>query len=201
MRTVRDIEILDAIPVLVRAALNVPIANGKVANTFRLRKAIPTIEYLQKKHARIIIIGHIGELGTETLQPVCEAMKEFIPKLQFCSTTTGEVAREAIRNLVPGGVLMLENLRRDKGEVGNSREFAKELAELADVFVEDSFDVCHRSHASVVGVPEFLPSYAGLLVEEEVKELTKALSPVHPAIAIIGGAKFSTKEPVIVKLL
>ena len=201
MRTIRDIEILDSIPVLVRAALNVPVVNGKVTNTFRLRKAVPTIEYLQKKHARVILIGHIGELGTETLQPVYEAMKEFIPKLQFCPVTIGEVARDAVRKLPAGGVLMLENLRRDKGEISNNTSFAKTLAELADVFVEDSFDVCHRSHASVVGIPEFLPSYAGLLVEEEVRELTKALTPLHPAVAIIGGAKFSTKEPVITKLL
>ena len=201
MRTVRDISILDSIPVLVRAALNVPVANGRVTNTFRLRKAIPTIEYLQKKHARVILIGHLGELGTETLQPVYEAMKEFIPKLQFCPVTTGEVARDAVRKLPAGGVLMLENLRRDKGEVASNTIFAKALAEFADVFVEDSFDVCHRSHASVVGIPLFLPSYAGLLVEEEVRELTKALTPSHPAVAIIGGAKFSTKEPVITKLL
>ena len=96
---------------------------------------------------------------------------------------------------------MLENLRRHRGEVLNDPEFARELATLADVFVEDSFDVCHRKHASVVGVPEFLPSYAGLLVEEEVQELTKALKPKKPALAIIGGAKFSTKEPVLVSLL
>jgi phosphoglycerate kinase len=201
MRTIREIPQLENIPVLVRAALNVPIANGKVANAFRLKKAIPTIEFLQKKGARVILIGHIGEKGTETLLPVYEAMKELIPHLVFCPVTIGEPARAAIRNLPAGGVIMLENLRRDRGETMNDKKFAQELAELADVFVEDSFDVCHRSHASVVGVPTFLPAYAGFLVEEEVRELSKALTPEHPAIAIIGGSKFSTKEPVLTRLL
>jgi phosphoglycerate kinase len=201
MKTVRDIPLLDNIPVLVRAALNVPVENGKVTNTFRLRKAVPTIEFLQKKNAKVILLGHLGEQGTETLQPVYEAMKDFVPELQFCPVTTGIPAREAVRALAPGQVLMLENLRRNRGEVMNDKKFAQELAELADVFVEDSFDVCHRMHASVVGVPQLLPSYAGLLVEKEVQELTKALKPEHPAVAIIGGAKFSTKEPVLLKLL
>ncbi len=201
MRTVRDIQILDSIPVLLRAALNVPVIDGKVQNSFRLKKALPTIEYLRKHNAKVILIGHIGEKGTETLQPVFEAMKEFVPGLKFCPVSIGAPAREAIRALPAGGVLMLENLRRNRGEVMNDKKFAQELAELADIFVEDSFDVCHRSHASVVGVPQILPAYAGLLVEEEVNELSKALTPEHPAVAIIGGAKFSTKEPVITKLL
>lgn len=201
MKTIRDIPELKNIPVLVRCALNVPIADGKVAGSFRLRRALPTIEFLTKKRARVILMGHIGEKGTETLHPVYEAMKEFIPQLQFCPVSTGPIAREAIRSLPAGGVLMLENLRRHRGEVMNDENFAKELASLADVFVEDSFDVCHRSHASVVGVPAFLPAYAGLLVEEEIKELSLALRPKSPSLAIIGGAKFSTKEPVLKRLL
>lgn len=201
MRSVKSIKVLENIPVLVRCALNVPVQNGTVAGSFRLRRALPTIEYLRKRHARVVLIGHIGDKGTETLEPVYRAMKDFIPDITFCSVTTGPMAREAVRQLAPGGVLMLENLRRNKGEQENRREFAAALADLADVFVEDSFDVCHRPHASVVGVPEFLPSYAGLLVEEEVRELTKALKPGKPSLAIIGGAKFSTKEPVLKKLL
>lgn len=201
MKTLRDIPKLENVPVLVRAALNVPIVDGKVSGSFRLRKALPTIEFLSKNHARVILLGHIGEKGTETLMPVYEAMKEFIPSLQFCPVSTGPVAREAIRSLPAGGVLMLENVRRHRGEVMNDEVFAKELATLADVFVEDSFDVCHRKHASVVGVPAFLPSYAGLLVESELKELRIALTPKSPSLAIIGGAKFSTKEPVLKRLL
>ncbi len=201
MRSVEDIPRLENIPVLVRAALNVPIEQGKVANSFRLRAALPTIQFLQKKHARVVLIGHIGEKGTETLEPVCAAMKEFIPNIQWCPVTTGAAAREAVRSLAPGGVLMLENLRRDPGEKGNSASFAAKLAELADVFVQDSFDVCHREHASVVSLPKLLAPYAGLQVMREVEELTKALTPKSPSLAIIGGAKFSTKEPVLTTLL
>jgi phosphoglycerate kinase len=201
MKTVRDIPELENIPVLVRAALNVPVENGAVVNSFRLRKAVPTIEYLRSKQAKVILIGHIGEKGTETLEPVYQAMKAFVPGLTFCPYTTGAEVRQVVRALPAGGIVMLENLRRNKGETANDPAFARELAELADVFVEDSFDVCHRTHASVVGVPKLLPAYAGLQVEEEVTQLSKALKPEHSAIAIIGGAKFSTKEPVLVKLL
>ncbi len=201
MKTLKNIPKLENVPVLVRAALNVPVANGKVSGSFRLRRAVPTIEYLVQKHARVVLIGHIGDKGTETLLPVYEAMKEFFPRIVFCPVSTGPIAREAVRTLPAGGVLMLENLRRNRGEVMNEESFARELAELADVFVEDSFDVCHRKHASVVGVPTFLPSYAGLLVEEEVKELGKALKPKTPSLAIIGGAKFATKEGVLKRLL
>ncbi|MDB5189658.1 MAG: Phosphoglycerate kinase [Parcubacteria group bacterium] len=201
MRNVRKIPQLKNVPVLVRTALNVPVENGKVTNSFRLRQALPTIQYLQSKGARVILAGHIGEKGTETLEPVFQAMKQFLPRLEFCPVSIGKQAREAVRNLKAGDVLMLENLRRHRGETMNDPDFAAELASLADVFVEDSFDVCHRKHASVVGVPTFLPSYAGFLVENEVKELTKALKPKSPSLAIVGGAKFSTKEPVLVKLL
>jgi phosphoglycerate kinase len=96
---------------------------------------------------------------------------------------------------------MLENVRRNAGETKNDPEFSRSLAELADIFVQDSFDVCHRSHASVVGVPAYLPAYVGLQVEEEVRELTKALLPKKPSLAVIGGAKFSTKQPVLEKLI
>jgi phosphoglycerate kinase len=106
-----------------------------------------------------------------------------------------------VRELAAGKILVLENLRRHKGERMNDRAFAQELAALADVFVEDSFDTCHRAHASIVGVPELLPSYAGLLLEEEVRELSKALAPAHPSLAVIGGMKFNTKEEVLATLL
>ncbi len=201
MRSVRDIPIIENIPVMVRAALNVPLVDGVVENDFRLRRALPTLQFLLEHNARVVIIGHIGEAGTETLRPVYEAMKKYIPSLLFCGVTTGEEARRAIREVRGGSAIMLENLRRDKGEVGNDKEFAKKLAALADVFVQDSFDVCHREHASVVSLPTLLPSYAGLLVEEEVEKLNAALHPKRPSLAIVGGAKFSTKEPVIKTLL
>ena len=201
MRTVRDIPVLENIPVLVRAALNVPVENGVVVNDYRLRRALATIRFLSERGAKVVLIGHLGEQGTETLEPVARALGKLISGVSFFGETIGERARGAVRNLSPRDILVLENLRRNKGERMNDRAFAKELAALADVFVEDSFDTCHRSHASIVGIPELLPSYAGLLLEEEMMELSQALTPKHPALAVIGGAKFSTKEAVLTTLL
>lgn len=201
MRSVRDIPVLSGIPVLLRAALNVPIKDGKVADPFRLTRALATIRYLQEKGAKVILAGHLGDKGTESMKPVFEALQKHLKHVHFCDVATGVDARRAAHALSRGDVLVLENLRREVGEKKNDSAFARELASLADVFVQDSFDVLHREHASVVGVPHILPSYAGLLVEEEVRELSKALTPGTPSLAIVGGAKFSTKEPVLHKLL
>jgi len=201
MRTIRDIQFFENIPVLVRAALNVPVENGQVVNDYRLRRAVPTISYLRERGAKVILISHSGEQGTETLEPAARALGKLIPGVSFFDETVGERARKAVRDLSAGKVLVLENLRRNKGERTNDRAFAQELAALADIFVEDSFDTCHRAHASIIGVPEFLPSYAGLLLEEEVRELSGALTPTRPSLAVIGGAKFNTKEEVLTMLL
>lgn len=201
MRTLRDIQLFENIPILVRTALNVPVENGKVMNDYRLRRSLPTIRFLCERGAKVILISHIGEKGTETLAPVAEALGKLISGVSFFNETIGVRARATIRNLAPGNILVLENLRRNKGETENDLEFAKELAVLADIFVEDSFDTCHRAHASIVGIPKLLPSYAGILLSEEVTELSHALTPKLPALAVIGGAKFSTKEAVLTTLL
>jgi phosphoglycerate kinase len=201
MRTVRDIPVFQNIPILVRASLNVPVENGRVVNDYRLRRALATIRFLATQGARVILISHLGEKGTETLRPVAEALAKLIPGVSFCEETVGPRARAAVHDLSPGNILVLENLRRSRGEKDNNPAFAQELAGLADVFVEDCFDTCHRMHASIVGLPRLLPSYAGLLLEEEVRELSQALTPKQPSLAVIGGAKFSTKEAVLTRLL
>lgn len=201
MKRLEDIPILENVPVLVRLGLNVPLVDGKPASTFRLRNSLNTIKFLQEKGARIIIIGHIGRDPFATLKPVYEFMRTKIPQVSFSEHLLGSYVRDRVAALMPGEVLVLENLRRNKGEIENDTEFAKELASLADVFVQDAFAVCHRHHASIVGIPEFLPSYAGRTLCAEVDSLKKALEPKRPSIAIIGGAKFATKEPLIEKLL
>lgn len=201
MRTVRDIPHFENIPILVRAAMNVPVAQGQVVNDYRLRRALPTIRFLSERGARVILISHIGEAGTETLAPVAEALGKLIPRVSFFGETIGARARDAVRTLPPGNILVLENLRRNRGETMNDPAFAAELAALADIFVEDSFDTCHRTHASIVSLPKLLPSYAGLQLADEVRELTAALTPKSPSLAVIGGAKFSTKEAVLTTLL
>lgn len=193
MKSVESIPILKNIPVLLRTS--------QAVNEVRLREALPTIEYLQKHHARVILATHVSGTGTETAKPMYEALKRFIQSIAWCPVSVGPAARQAVRDIPPGGVLMLENLRRNKGEEKNDPAFAAELAELADVFVEDAFDTCHREHASIVSVPTLLPSYAGFTLLKEIAELSKALEPKSPSLAIIGGAKFSTKEPVISRLL
>ncbi len=201
MRSVRDIPSFENIPILVRASLNEPIANGIVADTFRLTRTAPTLRFLAEQGARVVVISHIGELGTETLAPVAKALGELVRGVSFCPYTVGSEARAAVRGMTPSSILVMENLRRNAGEKKNDPAFAKALAELGDAFVEDSFDTCHRAHASIVGVPELLPSYAGLQLEAEVAALTDAKKPKHPAFAVVGGAKFGTKEAVLEALL
>ncbi len=209
MKSVREIPVFKNIPILVRAALNAPVANGVVVGeSFRLQRAVPTLRFLQERGARIIAISHIDPPGTTevgmtaaTLEPVAKKLGELLPQVSFFPETIGPTVRERIRQMAPGDILVLENLRRNRGEVMNDPAFARELAALADVFVEDSFDTCHRVHASIVGVPPLLPSYAGLTLLEEVAALTAALKPKSPSLAVIGGAKFSTKEAVIETLL
>ena len=201
MRTVRDIPLFEKIPILVRTALNVPIQQGVVTNDYRLRRALPTIQFLAERGAKVILVSHIGEQGTETLRPVADVLKNLISGVSFFPETIGTHVRAAIRSMTAGQILVLENVRRNRGEVENDKEFSEELAALADIFVQDSFDTCHRAHASIVGVPKLLPSYAGLLLEDEIRELSQALAPNRPSLAVIGGMKFATKEAVLNRLL
>ena len=201
MRTIRDIPVFQNTPILVRAALNVPARDGEVTNDYRLRRAAPTLRYFAERGARVVVIGHIGQKGTETLEPVARALGKFVSGVSFFPETIGVRVRSAVRDLAPGQILILENVRRDKREQGNDRAFAEELAALGDVFVEDCFDASHRLHASIIGVPKLLPSYGGLLLEDEMLELSRALTPKSPSLAVIGGMKFATKEAVLARLL
>ncbi|VAW33238.1 Phosphoglycerate kinase [hydrothermal vent metagenome] len=201
MKTVRDIPKLLGKKVLVRAPLNEPVEDGKITSDFRLRRAILTIKFLTQANARVVVIGHIGRSPSETLEPVYNALEKKLPKVSFLKDIIGAEAHKAVDSLDNGEVLLLENLRSNPGEIENNQDFARALASLGDVFVQDAFDTCHRGHASIVGVPKFIPSYAGLLLEEEINALNIARTPKHPALAIIGGAKFATKEPVLHTLL
>ncbi len=201
MRALTEIPITHNIPILVRSALNVPVANGSVTNSYRLRRALPTLQHLQRAGARVIVASHLGEQGTETLEPVARELAKLLSRVTFCPVTVGAEARARVRALAPGDILVLENVRRNAGEIKNDLTFAKELATLADVFVQDSFDTCHRAHSSIVRLPELLPAYAGLELVEEVRVLGGARTPKSPSLAIIGGVKFSTKEPVLTELL
>lgn len=191
---------LKGLRVLLRAGLDVPIEHGEVADIFRLRAAAKTIEFLSRAGARTIIISHIGRDPKDTFAPVARALKTIVPVV-YISDITGSQARMAVAEMREGETLLLENLRSDVRETENSQEFAKELASLADVYVNDAFSAAHRAHASIVGIPKFLQSYAGIQFCEEVKTLEPARTPPHPSLAIIGGAKFETKAPLIEQFL
>ena len=201
MKSVADISFVPGTPVLVRASLNVPLEGGMVTSSYRLRAAIPTILFLKEKGAKVIVCGHIGRSPTDTLAPIVEVLKEFIPKILFASSLNRISVPEQIRSMNPGDVLVLENLRKDMRETGNDVSYAEQLASYADFFVQDSFDACHRNHTSIVGVPKILPSYAGLSLMREIEHLSKARNPKSPSLAIFGGAKFATKIPTLKVLL
>jgi phosphoglycerate kinase len=187
--------------ILVRAGFDVPLnSRGEVADLFRVRRSAETLKFLSEKGARVIVLSHIGRDPEETNAPVALALKSELP-VTYVADLTGQVVRDARNAMKDGDVLLLENLRRDPREVKNDPGFAYELAQLGDMYVNDAFSAAHRAHASIVGIPKHLPSYAGLLVEKEVEELSKARTPHHPSFAILGGAKFETKAPLIRQLL
>ena len=199
LRTLKDLPDIKGLRVLVRAALNAPVENGKVTDPYRLEKTLPTVEYLLKRGARVILTSHLSKEGA-SLKPMYEYLKNKI-SVSFVQDIAGSAARSAASALKDGEALILENLRLNAGEEANDEQFAREMASLADIYVNDTFDVAHRKHAGVVSVPKFLPSYAGLQFMAEVDGLTPALSPESPSLAIIGGAKLVTKVKLIETLL
>ncbi len=186
--------------VLVRSDFNLPIGkNGAVADIFRLKQGWKTIQYLAERGARVIVVSHIGRAG-DSIEPVAREMKKLGPVV-FIPDIVGRVAQDVVQSMKDGEIVLLENVRRDEREISNDEQFARSLAALAEMYVDDAFANAHRAHASVVGVTKFLPSYAGLLMRDEVRELSAARTPQSPSFAILGGAKFETKAPLIKLLL
>lgn len=187
--------------VLVRAGLDVPLdAKGEVADMFRVKRAADTLLYLSAQGAKVIILSHIGRDPEETNEPVARALKTYVPVV-YVPDLLGVAAQSARSSMRDGDILLLENLRRDSREAENDPEFAAQLASLGDLYVNDAFSVSHRAHASLVGIPKILPSFGGILLCSEIRELDHARNPAHPSFAILGGAKFETKAPLIKLLL
>jgi len=186
--------------VLLRLDLNVPVKDGVVADDFRIKQSLKTLEFLKEKGARIIIVSHIeGEI--KTLKPVYEYLNALFPLKAFVPSYDGTADIPEIESLHAREALLCENLRQYDGEKANDETFARNLAARADLYVNEAFSVSHRAHASIVGVTQFLPSYAGFLFHQEVTRLSEAFSPVRPALFILGGAKFDTKLPLLEKFL
>lgn len=207
MKTLKDAPIKDK-DVLLRVDFNVTVEGSRVTEDFRMRATIPTIQYLLNRGARrIILMSHFGRPKGErnpehSLVYVARHLEDILGKsVKFFDDAIGEDLRQKIEKS-EDKIILLENLRFYKGEEGNEDKFSRDVASLGDFFAQDAFGVCHREHASVVGVPKFLPSYAGLLVEKEVNALSLLLkNPERPFAALIGGAKISTKIKVIEKFL
>jgi phosphoglycerate kinase len=199
-KTLADIGDITGKKVLVRLDFNVPIDNGAVRDDYRIQKSLQTINFLREHQAKIIIISHI-EGREHSLKPVFEYLKNTLSlPVEFCEDCL-ENGQANIEKLNNGEVLLCENLRLYDGEKKNDEEFAKKLSALGEIFVNDAFSVSHRAHASVVGVPKFLPTYIGFQFDSEVKHLSECFNPPHPFLFILGGAKFDTKLPLVEKFL
>lgn len=207
-KTVRDIDV-DGKRVLVRVDFNVPIKDGVVGDTTRIKAALPTIKYLVEHNARVILMSHLGRpagTGFEpelSLKPVATKLAELSGlDVSFVQDTYGEEAAKAVEAVEPGKVLVLENVRFDKREKKNDPEIAKKLASYGDIFVLDAFGTAHRAQGSVVGPAAYLPAVAGFLLEKEVDTLTSIFAdPERPFVAIVGGSKVSSKIGVLDHLI
>ncbi len=208
IKSVKDADVAGK-RVLMRATFNVPIEHGAVVDDTRIRAVLPTLTLLLEGGAlHIILLTHLGRPGGKMVEglsvaPVCARLDELLSQ-----NLASQKSPAAPRLFVQQGfaayeiseqITLLENLRFDPGEEANDAAFAKKLAALGDIYVNDAFADSHRSHASIVGLPKLLPSYAGLLLEQEIVQLTQALTPPQHSLAIIGGAKFETKLPLIEK--
>ena len=202
MKSINELKNLSGKKVIVRVDFNVPIKDGKVLDDFRIKKTIPTILYLQKNGAKIIMISHIGENEKESLLPVEKIINKYIKNFSFIKTSIfSNETEKKINEMKKGEVFLLENLRAETGEVKNSPSFARALSRYGEIYINEAFSVSHREHASIVGVTKYLPGYAGLQFISEVENLTKIFNPKHPFLFILGGAKFETKIPLIKKYL
>lgn len=208
-KTVRELGDVSGKRVFVRVDFNVPMEGGEITDETRISESLPTIKYLMEHNAKIILASHMGRpKGTVkpefSLKPVAERLSTLLGKpVTFASDCVGDEAEEAVAQLQPGDVLLLENVRFHAEEEKNDDAFARKLANLADVFVQDAFGSVHRAHASTVGITRHIPvSAGGLLVEKELKYLGESLNnPERPFAGILGGSKVSTKISVISSLL
>jgi len=206
-KTVNDIEVAGK-TIFARVDFNVPLDNGKITDDTRIQAALPTIKYLLNNGAAVILASHLGRPGGKrddklSLRPVAEYLdKNLDNRVIFAADCRGGATGQLAHDLQPGEILLLENTRFYPGEKKNDPEMGKELAELADIFINDAFGTAHRAHASNVGVADYLPSAAGYLLEKEINYLGRTIAdPARPFTAILGGAKVSDKIDVINNLI
>lgn len=196
---------LEGLKVLLRVDFNVPLVSKKITEDYRISAAIPSIKYLLNAGASIIIISHWGDPKKRDLNYSTKKLAKRLEKLSglkvgFVDDIVGDKAVKKAKNLKAKEIIFLENLRFEAGEKKNDKKFAKKLADLADIYVNDAFSVSHRDQASVSAVSNFLPAYAGLQLEAEIINLEKIIKPKKPLVLLMGGSKIATKAPMIKKL-
>ncbi|MGB0843690.1 MAG: phosphoglycerate kinase [Alphaproteobacteria bacterium] len=194
--------------VLVRCDLNVPMANGQVSDATRIQRTAPTLRELCDQGAKVVVLSHFGRpkgkvVSDMSLGPIRKALQsEAARPVNFVPACHGPLVEQALDNMIAGEILLLENTRFNAGEEANDAAFAKALAAVGDAFVNDAFSAAHRAHASTEGIAKLLPAYAGRAMQLELENLSKALeTPEHPVIALVGGAKVSTKLALIENLM
>ena len=193
--------------VLLRVDLNVPMENGRVADATRIERVVPTIQEIARKGGKVILLAHFGRPKgpdtKESLKPVAGAVAQHLGRpVAFAEDCIGEAAANAVKGMKEGDVLLLENTRFHAGEEKNDPAFVKGLAKLGDLYVNDAFSAAHRAHASTEGIARVLPAYAGRAMQAELDALTKGLeAPARPLVAVVGGAKVSTKIDLLENLV
>ncbi len=200
MRNIAKLDDLKNVRVLLRLDLNVSIIKGVVKDDYRIKAVMPTINFLKNKGAKIVIISHITDSPNDSLELVAEEMKLYC-QLNFIKSNDFNEIKGEVDKMKSGDIVLLENLRKFSGEKANDSEFSIKLASLGEIYVNDAFATSHRAHASIVGVPNYLPSYFGLLFVEEIENLKRVIHPIHPFFFVLGGAKISSKIPLIKKYL
>lgn len=207
-KTLDDLRDLSSKRVFVRVDLNVPMEGGKITDTTRIERVLPTIRELSDKDAKVVLLAHFGRPKGErvddmSLAPVAPAVAKLLGKpVAFADDCIGASAAHAIADLADGGVLLLENTRYHRGEEKNDPDFAKALAANGDIFVNDAFSAAHRAHGSTAGIARLLPAYAGRTMQAELDALSSALGePKRPVLAVVGGAKVSSKIDLLENLV
>ncbi len=199
LKSIKEVENLQGKKVILRLDLNVPEENGQIKDDFRILKLLPVLDFLRENGAISLVISHLDAVG-ESLEPVAQYLNQKFPTTFFKDIFSEEV-QQKMKSAENGEVILFENIRQYPEEEKNNEDFSKKIAALGDLYVNDAFPASHRKHASIIGVPKFLPHYAGIQFEKEIEHLSLHDNPERPFLFILGGAKFETKLPLIQKFL